>query len=422
MFRRFLPRHFWSAALLAALGGALSAQPQPVVTPVAATLNDAFEAAWERQPEANSLDSRRDAAMARREIANGWTPGPPAVDVSAKTDRLTGDHGTREYEAGVAIPLWLPGERPRTAALAEVQLSAVSSRAVAARLRVAGAVREAWWLQQRGQVELQLARERLANARQLEVDVARRVRAGDLARADLNQAEGAVASAQAALAAAQSALAEASQRLSALTGRAVAAAGKLASAPESLPPLPDDLDAFHIEHPFVGQLADRAQVAQREAELAAIRRRANPELTLVATRERDEFGERWGQALTLGVRIPFGSDARNRARLADAQAEVIETEGELRLERGRLTAQVQAARERLEASRAQLAAAERRAALARETRGFFEKSFRLGETDLPRRLLIEQEVTEANRQLSLTRIEVAAAISALRQALGLLPE
>jgi len=139
-------------------------------------------------------------------------------------------------------------------------------------------------------------------------------------------------------------------------------------------------------------------------------------------RERDEFGARWGTALTLGVRIPLGSDARHRARVADAQAELIETEGELQLERGRLRARVDGARERLEASRIQLAAAERRAALARETRSFFEKSFRLGETDLPRRLLIELEAAEANRQVSLTRIEVAAAISALRQALGLLPE
>ncbi len=172
----------------------------------------------------------------------------------------------------------------------------------------------------------------------------------------------------------------------------------------------------------MGALADRAQVAQRETELAALRKRANPELTLAATRERDEFGARWGTALTLGVRIPLGSNARHRARVADAQAELIETEGELQLQRGRLSAEVDAARQRLEASRIQLAAAERRAALARETRSFFEKSFRLGETDLPRRLLIELEAAEANRQVSLTRIEVAAAISALRQALGLLPE
>jgi cobalt-zinc-cadmium efflux system outer membrane protein len=77
---------------------------------------------------------------------------------------------------------------------------------------------------------------------------------------------------------------------------------------------------------------------------------------------------------------------------------------------------------RVDAARAQLAAAERRALLARETRGFFDKSFRLGETDLPTRLRIEAEATEAERQVARSRIELAAAISAWRQALGLLPQ
>ena len=70
----------------------------------------------------------------------------------------------------------------------------------------------------------------------------------------------------------------------------------------------------------------------------------------------------------------------------------------------------------------QLAAAERRAQLARESRGFFDKSFRLGETDLPTRLRIEAEAADAERQAARARIELAAAISAWRQALGLLPQ
>jgi cobalt-zinc-cadmium efflux system outer membrane protein len=67
-------------------------------------------------------------------------------------------------------------------------------------------------------------------------------------------------------------------------------------------------------------------------------------------------------------------------------------------------------------------AANKRARLARETRGFFEKSFRAGETDLPTRLRIELEAIEAERQAQRTQIDYAASISALRQAMGLLPE
>jgi cobalt-zinc-cadmium efflux system outer membrane protein len=73
-------------------------------------------------------------------------------------------------------------------------------------------------------------------------------------------------------------------------------------------------------------------------------------------------------------------------------------------------------------ARSLLAAAELRARLAIENRGFFEKSFRLGETDLPTRLRIELEAFEAERQASRAQINLAQSISAYRQVLGLLPE
>ena len=122
------------------------------------------------------------------------------------------------------------------------------------------------------------------------------------------------------------------------------------------------------------------------------------------------------------VRIPFGGGARHNARTAQALADAMEVQAQLGLERERLAAEQEAARVRVEASRTQLAAAEQRASLARESRGFFDKSFRLGETDLPTRLRIEAEAAEAERQVALVRIELAAAISTKRQTLGLLPQ
>lgn len=50
------------------------------------------------------------------------------------------------------------------------------------------------------------------------------------------------------------------------------------------------------------------------------------------------------------------------------------------------------------------------------------KSFRMGETDLPTLLRIEREAIDAERQAARVRIDLAAAISSLRQTLGLLPE
>lgn len=421
MFQKY--HHRWlSRTLCLAIGGMLAAgnlwaQPAPL------TLKQAFDAAWSRQPEAQSLTARREAAEARRQSADSWTAEPPALEISAKTDQLNKNQGSREYVAGIALPLWLPGERSRTGALADAESKATASRALAAQLRTAATVREAWWAWQRARVEHALAQERLNGARQLVTDVARRVKAGDLAHSDQHQAEGAAATAEVALAEANTALATATQQLRALIGIIPGSQGAethVAGEPASA--VPADFAALDTTHPAVIELLDRAEVARRGAKLAEVQTRTNPELTLATTRDRGMFGDPYQQTVTVGIRFPFGSESRNRAKAGLARAEAIETEGQLQLERERLTADLDVARVRVESAQMQFAAAVKRAQLARESWGFFEKSFRLGESDLPTRLRIELEAAEAERQAARARIDMAAAVSLLRQTLGLLPE
>lgn len=398
----------WLAAGASAQTGAEAAKPE---------LKTLFDAAWARQPEARALQARRDAVQAQRRAASSWTPEPPALEARHQTDRLSRNDGARELEVGVAVPLWLPGERRGTGALADAEAAAVESRAEAARLRLAATVREAWWDGQRAGVEVEVARAQLDSARRLASDVARRAKAGELARADQHQAEGAVAAAQAALALAEAGALAALQHLQSLSGTPLDLAPAAVAAAE-----PEPAPSAAPTHPDLTALADRAAVAERSAALAATQSRAHPELALATTRDRGASGERYGQTVTLALRLPWGAGPRHEARVAGARAEAVEAQAQLALARGRLASEREAARARVEASRAGLAAAERRATLARETRGFFEKSFRLGETDLPARLRIEAEASEAARQAARSRIELAAAISAWRQALGLLPQ
>jgi cobalt-zinc-cadmium efflux system outer membrane protein len=281
-------------------------------------------------------------------------------------------------------------------------------------------VRNAWWNWKRALGEQALARARLDNARHLAADVARRVKAGDLARSDQHQADGAAASAEMALAESDAALAAATQHLRALTG--IEPGTNASSAAEPQPAAAIEAPAPEASHPAITELRARAEAARSSADLAGVQTRANPELMLATTRERAAFGDAWDQSITLGVRIPFGSDSRHRAKQGLARAEAIEAEGQLRVERERVASDLEAARLRADAVRRQLAAAETRARLAGESRSFFDKSFRLGETDLPTRLRVELEASEAQRQAARARIDLGAAISDLRQALGLLPE
>ena len=149
--------------------------------------------------------------------------------------------------------------------------------------------------------------------------------------------------------------------------------------------------------------------------------RAHPELTLGAVRERDGYGERYGQSLVIGVRVPLGTASDSRARLATAGAELVEAESQRSLAAERLRLDAAAARLALQALETVQASAERRAALALASRGFVEKAFTLGEADLPTRLRVELDAYEAERQAVRSRLDVDAAVSHWRQALGLLP-
>ena len=385
------------------------------------SLKEVFDSAWQRQPEARAFQKRRDAVQAQAKAASMLSPEPPSLEIGQRSDWMTGNKGAREVELGITVPIWLPGQRTASADLAQAELSWLERRQLAAQLRLAASVRDVWWGWLRARVDAELANEQLASAQSLAADVAKRTQAGDLAKSDQHQAEGAVAAAQAHAAQAQAASAAALAQVMALTGR-TAPTDLSVNAPGEPTPAPTPSSSPSESHPLLAELEDRITVAERTAQLIGTQKRSNPELTVATSRERGAFGERYGQTVQVGIRVPLGAGSRHDARLATAQAEAIEVQAQRVLEQARIQADQQGAAARLAAARTQLDAVQRRARLANESRGFFDKSFRLGETDLPTRLRIEVEAAEATRQAALSLIDLATAISAWRQSLGLLPE
>ena len=420
----------WRRSAALALGWALAsmaahaqAPHTPVPDPAAWSLRALFDHAWQRQPEAQAQPLRQQAAEATRLAAQRWTAEPPALQLQTRTDRPGSQQGQREVEVGLAAPLWLPGERARSAALGDAQWQQVQSQQRAAQWQLAAQVRQAWWDWQRARSDLALAQDRLHSARQLAADVQRRWQAGDLARTDGLQAQAVAVQAEAAQAEAQGALQAARAALSAWGALPGTAPGAPAPQDWRAEPLADAAaQAVSDTHPALAQAQAQAQVARHTAELAAVQRRANPELSVAATRGRDQAGERYRQSVTLGLRIPLGDNALAQAKEAAAQADALEQETRLQRERERLAQDLHAAQARVAAAQAQSDAAARHAALVQETLGHVDKAFRLGEADWPTRLRAEQDAAQAQRQLARARIDAAAAVSALRQALGLLPE
>ena len=71
--------------------------------------------------------ARREAVQSQRQAAAAWTPEPPALEVRHKSDRPLRNDGARELEIGVAVPLWLPGERGSARDLADAEATVRNS-------------------------------------------------------------------------------------------------------------------------------------------------------------------------------------------------------------------------------------------------------------------------------------------------------
>ncbi|WP_281358733.1 TolC family protein [Aromatoleum evansii] len=389
-----------------------AAQPDPSPeSDGSVTIRSVVAAAWERSAASRATGARRELAQARRSAADGWMATPPSLTLLHTTDRLNRNDGAREVEAELEVPLRTPGVRAAGAATAEAEATVLEGELTAARLGVAGEVREAIWKLRLTHTEVEANERRVADAEALAADVERRVRAGDLARVDANNARASVLIARVALADAVARVQREQRLYAALTGNA-----PIPGDTES-PPASAELDA----HPLLIAARAAADLARARLHEASTATRDHPELILGVKRERGEFGEHYANTTSVGVRVPFGSEARNRPLIGAANAEVIEAETTATQQRERLRAEAEAARAEVEQAQQAEAFAAERARLAADSRQLLAKAFELGQIDLPARLRAESEAYDADLALSRARLDSGRAASRLKQAYGLLP-
>ena len=381
-------------------------------TAQAASLRDAVEKAWQRQPAAQALGYRTEELAARRDAVSAFTPAPPSLVLRQRTDRLNSNTGTREAEVELAVPLWLPGQRDRETAVVSAEQAQLQGASAAAKWKLAGEVREVYWQARLADVELIVARRRLDDAVTLAADVERRVRAGDLARTDFNQAKAVEQSARAALAEAEVRAFKGRQSFTLLTGFEDLPRDEEGAAPDSL---------VLENHSLLRQLDQTAATADARLRLASDIKRDNPELAFTYRRERAIATEPFDNSVGLSIRIPFATDGRNRPRIAAANADLIEARTTYQRERGRLEADIAVSRREVQQTQTALALAQERLRLSAETDQLLGKAFTLGEIDLATRLRVAAERYAAEADVARSQLEARRAVSRLNQAMGVLP-
>ena len=392
------------AALLAALPA--------VAAPV--TLAQAVEAAWQRTQAGAAAQSQQRLADAQRKAAASYLAAPPALALSQRSDRWQNNRGVRENEVGVALPLWLPGQRGARQAAADGEAELAAQGAQVARLRLTGQLRELAWSLAGLRAEVVNARAQQAYLQALAADVERRVKAGDLARSDALAAQGESLAAGAELDAAEQRLAAERQRWTALTGLE----GDIDAA-EPVAPEADPLD--QDRHPLLAQQSLAVDVARRQLEVSRRDVAEAPELSVGYRNERGASGEASQGSMVLALRVPFGTSARNEPLRAAAQGALDQALAEQTRARLELAAELAIARDAQLAADRQATLQRDRAGLLRQRVALLDKSFRAGETALPELLLAVQAAAQADAALARQQAAQGLARARFLQASGVLP-
>lgn len=379
-----------------------------------ATLREALDAAAARAPQARGLEAGRIEAAAYRYAADRLFPGMPALGLGQRE----GEGGKREFELELSTPLWLPGQRQASLALADARIEENAAAYAARRWALAGELRNLLAAARAAQADVDLARARLENDRQLADEVARRVAAGDLARADSLLARGELLASESAVLEADSRLTRALRDYRVLTGLAALPS----DAVETLaPPSAGLVNEALQQHPALAAARRNVELARAGLELTRRTRRDAPELGMQLQSARDVSGADYRNSVRFGLRIPFSGEARNRPLLAAANGDLIRAAAEL----AQATAELE---NELQTAQAELANTERTEELARARRQgaterlrLMRRGFELGELSLAQLLLARGQANEAEAATTRAGLSQAAARARLNQARGVLP-
>jgi len=382
---------------------------------LSATLAQLLDEAMVRTPEVQFLSSQKKVIQANREAAARWFPDTPEVSVSGVTDQWQTDVGRREWGAEISSPLWNRGQRDQRMRAVAIDNAKWQTQKSAARLNVAGELREALWRVAETKAVVGVAEQRVDNAERLERDVARRVAAGELARADLLLAQSDTLSARNQLDDARQQWIEAQQVLRVLTGQDDLPVDLAEEKADAIV-----MDAVLANHPLL--LAAQQSSAAAQATVSVVRKsEAQASTTLGMKRERDGYDEEHRTTMALTLTLPIGATSRNRAAMAEAETALVQADAELQKVRREVTQRIATAQSALAIAERQRQQAEQRSTLTQQNLELSRRAFNGGELDLLSLLRLQTSTLDALENRELKVIGFQRAIARLNQALGVTP-
>ncbi len=383
-----------------------------MATPAVTDWKTVLAAALARSPQQQVLRARAEQVNALGRRGDSLLADAPAVNLRYQTDQIGSDGGLREYEAGVELPLWRPGQRHANQVLARSAGKALEQSRAVLMLDVAGRVRDSVWQVALRQNNLALTRAEWQTAQALERDVNKRVQRGEMARADSLLAREESLRKQVVYLQTEAALRHAQDQYRSLTG--------LTRLPRSRAEVLSTRDSV-ARHPLLAEA--EANVSQTRAWLEAVRQASggSPQLLLGGRRERGVVTDNYVDSVGISLRLPLGTAAHTGAGISEAARVYAEALASRDSVQRRLQVQLHEAEHSLHATRSALQIAAEQNRLAKENLRLAHIAFSAGETDLVGLLRVQALAFAAQRNEQELKIMLQRAVSRYNQAVGVLP-
>ncbi len=412
---------FWlTTALLLSLTGECLAEPTEsdadhvdvlLVSPNL-KLGDVLEKAFLRNPLQASLHSRATLVSARNSAANATLPTAPAIIIGHQNDALTSGRGEREWLAELELPVWLANQRSNRIKVADATQSNVQVSVESLKLKVAGLVREAIWDVTFNNNSFLLATSKYDLAKDLQRDVERRFKAGELAKTDFLLAQQETLRAEREKLHAEAEVMHARHRYYLLTG--------IKEIPSSFEEKQSSLQDYN-QSPIWLEAQSKVSLSETERNLAQIESHENPQLLVNMRRTQGAFDNTFNDSVGLRVRIPFGGDSRAAPIKAAAEVNLGSAISERDTIRFELETAMHEAEHNLSISHDELKIASEQFDISKESIRLAQKAFKLGELDLVSLLRIQAQTFETERAFTSRQIQLQWDIARYNQAVGVLP-
>lgn len=376
------------------------------------SMADVLNKAMVRAPQQASLAAQKHAVQAKNTVANSYLSASPSISVLHQNDTLGSARHERDWQAQLALPLWLPQEKSNAKNVAEFSISHWEANADNLRLWVAGKLREAVWNVALNRNLVALFQQKQTMAEQLNATVAKQYQAGDVAKTDLMLMQQEVLQAQKRLVDAKAMLMHAHFDYSQLTG--------LHEIPATFKEALSPLESYQASPLWQFALA-KVALAQSERDLSIVQRRNHPQLVLNARTSQGAFDTQYNQSVGVQFQFPLDTAVSRAPRLAAAEQVLGEAISERNRIRYALETALHEAEHNLLVSRQWFVLAEQQALLARTSATLADKAYQLGEIDLMRLLRIKAQAFEAEKSYITQQITVQRDIARYNQAVGVLP-